>query len=107
MLNKLLIVVFLLMVARLQSVCCSIGDRLNGFQSCLATNKPKCQGSDYPAVLPWYLTIFRWTCLDELKYQCMHNTTQYILESEGKVYQYYGKVTELIIYFCCIQRSFA
>ncbi|XP_065053122.1 post-GPI attachment to proteins factor 3-like [Rhopilema esculentum] len=69
----------------------SYGDRHYSFQSCLSSNKPRCNEQGYPAILPWYLRIFGWQCLDELKYQCMHKTTEMILEKNGPVFQYYGK----------------
>ena len=73
-------------------VSCSIGDRLKVFQDCLSSGRQTCQGANYPAVLPWHLRVFGWTCIDELKYQCMHTTTQLLLDDDINVYLFYGKV---------------
>ena len=70
----------------------STGDRLQMFRMCLTSNEQRCQETGYPAVLPWHLTLFGWSCIDELKYQCMHNTTSWVLGFSKDIYQYYGKV---------------
>jgi len=88
--QKLFQIVFLSVV--LEFVESSYGDRSPYFQECLIANTPRCKENGYPAVLSWQLKIFGWTCLDELKYTCMHNTTKLMIELGGKIYQFYGKV---------------
>jgi len=87
--QKLFQIVFLSVV--LEFVESSYGDRSPYFQECLIANTPRCKENGYPAVLSWQLKIFGWTCLDELKYTCMHNTTKLMIELGGKIYQFYGK----------------
>ena len=85
------------MLAIFHFVFGSIGDRLSEFGICITSNKLKCEETGYPAVLPWQLKIFGWTCLDELKYQCMHNITKQLLETGRNVYQFYGKVCPSLV----------
>ena len=79
-------------------LCCtkeslgSVGDRSNEFQDCLLNCESLCIGTVYPAVLPWQLVIFGWSCQDECKYECMHNITQVRVKLGYEVLQYYGKV---------------
>eukprot|EP00794_Sanderia_malayensis_P003046 gene3047-3508_t len=74
---------------------CSWGDRSPKFDLCLYYNEHLCDATtnhhQYPSVLPMYLSMFAWTCFDELKYQCMHNVTQEYLEEGVPVMQFYGK----------------
>ena len=71
---------------------CSWGDKHNAFRLCMEKEYHFCNQDKYPAVLPLHLRIFGWECTDEMKYQCMHNTTQRMLESGYPVMQFYGKV---------------
>ena len=89
--QKLFQIVFLSVV--LDLVESSYGDRSPYFQACIIANTPRCQENGYPAVLPWQLKLFGWTCLDELKYACMHNTTELMIELGENICQFYGKVS--------------
>ncbi len=76
---------------------CSLGDRSVRFQQCLFSKNHLCREEEhvhlqYPAVLPVHLKFLGWTCMDELKYLCMHDVTHERLEAELPVLQYYGKV---------------
>ena len=72
---------------------CSKGDRSFPFRNCVKSCKRRgCHLNEYPGKLPLYLTIFWWDCLDECKYQCMHNVTATDVKSNYPIKQFYGKV---------------
>lgn len=73
-------------------VKCSKGDRSFPFRNCVKSCKRRgCHLNEYPGKLPLYLMIFWWDCLDECKYQCMHNVTATDVKFNYPIKQFYGK----------------
>ncbi|KAJ3854540.1 Per1-like protein [Lentinula lateritia] len=85
------IAVLLEFSAILSIVCASAGDRAQEFQRCsfLCDNR-ECKGPS-PTPLPLALRITRWTCLDNCRYNCMHEITSQSIAAGKRPLQYYGK----------------
>ncbi|ESK82241.1 mn2+ homeostasis protein [Moniliophthora roreri MCA 2997] len=69
----------------------SVGDRSNRFQNCiLRCNVSQCNIAS-PAILPLALRLTRWDCIDNCKYNCMHEITSQSIRKGEQIVQYYGK----------------
>ncbi|KAF5390563.1 hypothetical protein D9757_002606 [Collybiopsis confluens] len=65
----------------------SAGDRSLEFQQCtLLCDSRECK-IDSPSALPLMLRLTRWSCLDNCRYNCMHEITS----NSQRPLQYYGK----------------
>lgn len=71
------------------AVIASSGDRSADFGKCLTRcTKDQC----HPGYTqPLALRLTRWTCTDDCKYTCMHETTAHDIARGDRVQQYYGK----------------
>ncbi|KAF5344261.1 hypothetical protein D9758_012318 [Tetrapyrgos nigripes] len=67
----------------------SAGDRSEEFKGCVSY----CTATEcfQPQPLPLALRLARWTCVDNCKYNCMHQLTTRRIEIGSKIVQYYGK----------------
>lgn len=89
---KVSYIITLLASLPLTIVIASSGDRRPEFTTCVS----QCQFERCPAAstrlaqsLALYLT--RWTCLDECRYDCMHQLTKLDQAHKSRIHQYYGK----------------
>lgn len=69
----------------------SSGDRAQGFIQCVDLCSAQNCGADSTYVMPLSLKLTRWSCLDDCKYNCMHQTTDQDLYAGKPIQQYYGK----------------
>ncbi|KAJ3788718.1 Per1-like protein [Lentinula aff. detonsa] len=78
-------------LAILSSVYASAGDRAHDFQRCtFMCDNRECKNHS-PTPLPLALRITKWTCLDNCKYNCMHEITINLTAAGKRPLQYYGK----------------
>ncbi|KAJ4478347.1 Per1-like protein [Lentinula aciculospora] len=78
-------------LAILSAVYASAGDRAHEFQRCsFLCNNRECKNPSLTA-LPLALRITRWTCLDNCRYNCMHEITSNLIAAGNRPLQYYGK----------------
>lgn len=83
------------LLAVLQCIVASSGDRAEIFQVCLTFCEASFCGQPYP--MDRSLRLTRWTCLDDCKYRCMHEITNAAVEKMDmgdehvRIEQYYGK----------------
>jgi len=69
----------------------SSGDRSPEFRDCVTQcQSSRCQSSA-PMALPLDLQLTRWTCTDDCKYSCVHETTDRDVKRGVAVQQYHGK----------------
>lgn len=77
----------LLIVAIIQAVSASLGDRLEIYQSLLRQCTSNCQET----MISWRLYVFGWNCLDNCKYQSMHRVVDMLIENNQPIPQWHGK----------------
>ena len=73
------------------STYCSVGDRSRDFKSCAN----RCQSlacSDGNVQLSLSLQFTGWTCLENCRYQCMHQVTAQDVALKKPIRQFFGKV---------------
>lgn len=73
----------------------SWGDTAPEFETCIRTHTiERCSDFTAPtteANFPLALRLTQWSCLDDIKYDCMHNITTSAIKKGEPVLQYYGK----------------
>ncbi|TPX40969.1 hypothetical protein SeMB42_g05804 [Synchytrium endobioticum] len=69
----------------------SRGDRDPLFIDCIRTLSNSICNTNQRHPLPLALSLLQWTCLDNIKYECMHTRTTRRINQGQKILQYYGK----------------
>jgi len=70
----------------------SSGDRRPEFTGCLSQCQfERCAGASTRLAQSFPLYLTRWTCLDECRYDCMHQLTELDQTNGARIHQYYGK----------------
>ncbi|TPX30888.1 hypothetical protein SmJEL517_g05661 [Synchytrium microbalum] len=85
--------IFIVIAANaIQSTLASSGDRDSLYLNCLQRMaRTRCSSTSQPETLSFFLELLRWSCHDNIKYECMHAITDYRIKDGQKVLQYYGK----------------
>lgn len=101
MLNEIkLISIVIILIISINSILCSIGDRLpvyrNCFNNCFETN---CSNSNaiqlFERRQPFHLLLIGWNCPEECKHECQWITINQLIDSglkPNQLPQFYGKV---------------